>query len=160
VFVVAGRVLPFVEVFEPVEVLLPVPVFVLETVAAGDGDGVAGLLTLVFTLLVALLAGAASPQAIPSALIARTDESAITFFITNSSLLSFSKNNTNLCITALKRLPQLKVFEANVNIEICKGIVNLKITKYAIFFDIFPRIAQKIPISHTSAEKPEKYRNS
>ena len=69
------EVLPVFEVFEA-------------TVAAGDGDAA----VLVLTLLVALLAGAASPQAIPRAPNAKTDESAITFFITNSSLLSSSKS--------------------------------------------------------------------
>ncbi|QYO65589.1 hypothetical protein [Leptolyngbya sp. 7M] len=48
-------------------------------------------------LLAVLFAGvAASPQASPSALRAKTDESAITFFITNSSLLSSSKIRSNL----------------------------------------------------------------
>jgi hypothetical protein len=95
---------------------------------AGAGVGVA-LATLVLAgLLVALLAGAASPQAIPKALRAKTDESAITFFITNSSLLSSSKNKSNLflLVPAPRRgLPQTQRFsEANVTIEIVKRLVN------------------------------------
>lgn len=94
-----------------VEFVVDVETFVFVT---GAGVGVAGLFTLVFVLLVALLAGAASPQAIPKALRAKTDESAITFFITNSSLLSSSKNNSNLflpCTRAHARVaPNSKFF--------------------------------------------------
>ncbi len=82
---------------------------------AGAGVGVAGFTLVVLAgLLVALLAGAASPHAIPKALRAKTDESAITFFITNSSLLSSSKNKSNLflpCTRASARIaPNSKFF--------------------------------------------------
>jgi hypothetical protein len=101
VFVVAGLVVVvvFVVVVLPfdVEVELLVDVVAFVFVIAGAGVGVAGLFMLVLAgLLVALFAVPASPQAIPKALRANTDESAITFFITNSSLLSSSKNKSNL----------------------------------------------------------------
>jgi hypothetical protein len=92
VFVVERETLPFVVVVV-FDVLVVVFVFdiigVAVAVAVGDGEALAGR-------FVALFAGAASPQAIPKAPRANTDESAIAFFITNSSLLSSSKNNTNL----------------------------------------------------------------
>lgn len=102
-------VLPLVVVVELVVDVLVAVVFV------AAGVGVAGLFTLVLAgLLVALLAGAASPQAIPKALRAKTDESAITFFITNSSLLSSSKNKSNLFLPCTRApsasCPKLKVF--------------------------------------------------
>lgn len=114
--VVAGLVV-VVEFVVDVPLLFEVVVeFVVDVVfVAGAGVGVAGFATLVLAgLLVALLAGAASPQAIPKALRAKTDESAITFFITNSSLLSSSKNKSNLflpCTRAEARVaPNSKIF--------------------------------------------------
>lgn len=116
VLVVAGLVV-VVEFVVDVPLLFEVVVeFVVDVVfVAGAGVGVAGFATLVLAgLLVALLAGAASPQAIPKALRAKTDESAITFFITNSSLLSSSKNKSNLflpCTRAEARVaPNSKIF--------------------------------------------------
>lgn len=117
-FEVAGLVVDVVLVTvvlpEVVDVELLVVTLVFEA-TVGAGDGVAGLFMLVLAgLLVALFAVPASPQAIPIALRANTDESAITFFITNSSLLSSSKNK-NLtyfyCIPAHARVaPNSKIF--------------------------------------------------
>jgi hypothetical protein len=118
VFEVAGLVVDVVLVTvvlpEVVDVELLVVTLVFEA-TVGAGVGVAGLFTLVLAgLLVALFAVPASPQAIPIALIANTDESAITFFITNSSLLSSSKIKVNLflpCTRASARVaPNSKIF--------------------------------------------------
>ncbi len=87
-------VVEFVVVTLPFDVVveLVVDIVVFEFIA---GDGVAaGLLAFMLALaglFAAVFVLAASPQAIPKALRANTDESAITFFITNSSLLSSSK---------------------------------------------------------------------
>lgn len=93
-------VVVFVVVVFPFDVVveLLVDVVVFELVAmVGEGDA-AGRLTLALFAgrLVALFAPVSPPQAIPKALRANTDESAITFFITNSSLLSSSKSICNL----------------------------------------------------------------
>ena len=83
--------------FELLEVLLVFEALVLPAFvfAAGEAAGVAVAVAFVLVLLefafAALLAGAASPQAIPRALRPRTVESTITFFISRSSLLSSSK---------------------------------------------------------------------
>jgi hypothetical protein len=110
-FVVVDEFVVDVPLLFVVVVEFVVDVDTLVFVAAGVGVAFA---TLVFVLLVALLAGAASPQAIPKALRAKTDESAITFFITNSSLLSSSKNKSNLFLPYTPRVsascPKLKVF--------------------------------------------------
>ncbi len=83
-----------------VEVEFVVDIVVLVFVIAGEGDAAGVLAFIVFAgLLAAEFVLAASPQAIPKALRANTDESAITFFITNSSLLSSSKSKTNLFIS-------------------------------------------------------------
>jgi hypothetical protein len=117
VLVAAGFVVEFEVVVLPfvVVVVVVVVVLVFVLVAAGAGVGVAGLFTLVVLagLLVALLVLPASPQAIPKALRAKTDESAITFFITNSSLLSSSKNKSNLFLPFTRAntgCPKLKDF--------------------------------------------------
>lgn len=115
-------VLPLVVVVELVVDVLVAVVFV------AAGVGVAGFTLVLAGLLVALFAVPASPQAIPKALRAKTDESAITFFITNSSLLSSSKNKSNLFLplpAPMRELPQTQsFFEANVTIEIVKRLVN------------------------------------
>lgn len=81
-----------------VEVVLVVDVVAFELVAmVGEGDAAGRLaLALPFAGRLVALFDAASPQAIPKALRAKSDESAITFFITNSSLLSSSKSICNL----------------------------------------------------------------
>jgi hypothetical protein len=101
--------LPF-EVVVVLVVDVVLPEFVFEAiVAAGDGDAI-----FVFVRFVAVLVFVpASPQAIPKAPNANTDDSAITFFITNSSLLSSSKCITNLFFTlccATRSLPQTQSF--------------------------------------------------
>lgn len=92
-FEVAGAEL-LLPVFDEAGAPLVLPVFVFETVAAGLG--LALVLPVLAGRFVELFAVPASPQAIPKALRAKSDESAITFFITNSSLLSSSKSICNL----------------------------------------------------------------
>jgi hypothetical protein len=104
---------------------------------------VAGVLTGATLVVLALLAGllafelllAASPQAIPKALIARTVESTITFFIfiTNSYL------SQRICLLPGVRqilhrrfCPELFLFRANVTIEIGEPFVNLNNAKNRI----------------------------
>jgi len=92
VFAAAELVVVVVELVTVVElpfaaVLVVLVVFVVVVVFAF----VVALAFVFAGLLAALLAGAASPQAIPRALRPRTVESTITFFISRSSLLSSSK---------------------------------------------------------------------
>ena len=83
-----------------VEFVVDVDTLVFVAIA---GVGVARLTFVVLAgRLVALFTLPASPQAIPRALRANTDESAITFFITNSSLLSSSKNKSNLFLPSTR----------------------------------------------------------
>ena len=103
-FEVAGLVVVdvFVVVVLPFDVVVELLVDVVAFVFVAAGDGVATVLLAFMLAFAGLFAAvfvlAASPQAIPKALRANTDESAITFFITNSSLLSSSKSKTNLFI--------------------------------------------------------------
>lgn len=75
--------LPFADVLVVLVVLVVEVVFITDVLLAA--------MLVLAGLLVALLAGAASPQAMPRAPRAKTDESAITFLISKSSLLSSSK---------------------------------------------------------------------
>lgn len=110
-FVVAGFVVEFEVVVLPFDVVV-VLVVVVVVVFVAAGVGVARFTLVVLAGLLALF-DVASPQAIPKALRAKTDESAITFFITNSSLLSSSKNKSNLFLLSTRVLagcPKLKDF--------------------------------------------------
>lgn len=102
------------------------------------GVGVAGLFTLVLAgLLVALLVLPASPQAIPKALRANTDESAITFFILiQVSCLLQRINLTYFYLVPAQKhgLPQTQsFFEANATIGIVQDIVNPQSDKKRLF---------------------------
>lgn len=120
--------------------LVVVVEFVVETVVFVfvTGVGVAGLFTLVLAgLLVALLVLPASPQAIPKALRANTDESAITFFILiQVSCLLQRINLTYFYLVPAQKhgLPQTQsFFEANATIEIAQDIVNPRSDKKRLF---------------------------
>jgi hypothetical protein len=70
----------------------------------------AAVLAALAALFAALFAGAASPQAIPRAPIARTAESAITFFITYLILLSSSKIRSNLFLKTVRTQSRFHIF--------------------------------------------------
>ncbi len=88
-FVFARFVPEFVFEFEFMFDVLPV--FMFDGVAVGVGVEVVFMFARLVLALFTVLFAAGEPQANPRALSAKTDESAITFFIFIFSLLSFSK---------------------------------------------------------------------
>ncbi len=141
-----GAVLVVVEfdfVTLPLAVFVVVVVVFVVVVVVFTGAGVAVFAGATFAgLLVALLAGAASPQAIPIAPSAKTVESTITFFII---LLSSSK----LKLFAIYFRPHFprpcsisKFFGTNVNIDSQFAIVNPKNIRKNYFSAFFKEILQ------------------